>query len=454
MKCSELKSTSVKVVSSDSICRSAPPVSPKSLLCPWSKVLSLSQPTAFASICLIPGSQDRNGCSIWLTTGNSLGRCSMSLPEFIAQSVYLEVKRDGVFTSSEMTPLPAKPFNHLSVLAYLAIGVVVFSSSLVAGYLVYSCYHSARRKGGRRTSLLNGSPTLVHGKFYDAELGVYKKTGNKSSKGAMANLRFGYNERISESKVYSRFILYFLLLTPSFQKSIIKASDTADSHTFFEDESHVYFDLDGQVSLPPLAHTSERKALYIPFHLPPPPSPSPAHKQHILRCGGGKIPDSPASPTPSFFPDISPSSVMLTYDQDGIQTEQRIRFDKCRNGGTKRSREQVPVIRPNSNNMRFIPPLDFYAAGSTVYLHREPKLSPVHSSVILPNPTRNDKLYSQTHCGMARPLQRSAMAVPMTVLSADKENCNPISSELYRKRRWDYSRTSPTLCVKPGPGYF
>jgi len=242
----------------------------------------------------------------------------------------------------------------------------------------------------------------------------------------------------------------------------MKSSDTADSHTFFEEESHVYFDLDGQVSLPPLAHTSDRKAPYIPFDLPPPPSPSPAHKRHLMRCGGGKLIDSPVSPTPSFFPDISPPSVMLTYyDQDpGIKTEHIIRFDKCRNRGTKRSREQIPVTRSNSNN---VPPLDYYADGSTVYLYREPKLSPIHDSVVPPNPSRNDKPYSQTCRGraltnssdnvrMAKPLQRSMIPV---LSEADKENYNPISSELYRKRRWEYSRTlPPTLCVKPGPGYF
>ncbi len=146
----------------------------------------------------------------------------------------------------------------------------------------------------------------------------------------------------------------YFVYSSSLQKTI-KASDTADFYTLFEDESHVYFDLDGQVSLPPLAHTSEQKALYIPFHLSPPPSPSPAHKQYILRRD--KILDSPASPTPFFFP------LSTHYDQDSIQTEQRIRFDKCRNRGTKRSREQVSVIRFNSNGMCFIPPPDFYAAS-------------------------------------------------------------------------------------------
>ena len=192
---------------------------------------------------------------------------------------------------------------------------------------------------------------LAHGKdkFYDAELGVYKKTGNKSSEGAMET-----EERIFKSKVYLRVILYFLLLTPSLQNSIIKSSDTADVHTFFEDESHVYFDLD-------------RCRIH----------------QHIMQCGS-KIIDTLASPTPFFFPDTLSPSAMPSYGPNGIQTEHRI---VCRNRGTKRSREQVPVIRFNSNGMCFIPPPDFYAAVSR-YLYSEPELS----LNIPPNPTRNDNL--------------------------------------------------------------
>ena len=58
---------------------------------------------------------------------------------------------------------------------------------------------------------MDASPTLAHGKdkFYDAELGIYKKTGNKSSEGAME-----MDERIFKSKVYSRVILYFCYSLP------------------------------------------------------------------------------------------------------------------------------------------------------------------------------------------------------------------------------------------------
>ena len=78
---------------------------------------------------------------------------------------------DGRLTRRfELIPLPPKPFNHLSVVAYLAIGVVVLASSLVAGYLVYSCYHSARGKGVEQKTTLQNEDN-----FRDAELGVYEK---------------------------------------------------------------------------------------------------------------------------------------------------------------------------------------------------------------------------------------------------------------------------------------
>lgn len=66
--------------------------------------------------------------------------------------------------SSEADPLPTRPFNHLSVLAYLAIGIVVFASSVVIGYLIHSCYRSASRKDATRDAL-EKSPTIVDVEF-------------------------------------------------------------------------------------------------------------------------------------------------------------------------------------------------------------------------------------------------------------------------------------------------
>jgi hypothetical protein len=133
--------------------------------------------------------------------------------------------------------------------------MVVFSSSLVAGYPIYSYYHeSTWRKGGCRSGLLDVSPTL--------------------------ETRFGYNERMSESTLQFMFI-------------VIKADN-------------VYFDLD---SLPPLAHTSEQNAPFFLF----PPSPSRAHKQYILRHN--MILDLPAFSTPFIFP---LSTIETYYSQDGI----------------------------------------------------------------------------------------------------------------------------------------
>ena len=67
----------------------------------------------------------------------------------------------------------------------------------------------------------------------------------------------------------------------------------------------------------------------------------PPHKQHIQGCGG-KILGSPASSTSSFCPDITFCHV------DGIQTEQRIRFDKWSNSPIPvpiRTASVLPPIR-------------------------------------------------------------------------------------------------------------
>ncbi len=101
-----------------------------------SKVLQL----VFALICGNSGFSRQEGLSYLVNSWQIfLGRCSVCY--VTAGSMHKQS-----FTSSEMTPLPAKPFNYFSVLAYLVIGV---------GYLVYICYHSARRKGGRRSSFSN-----------------------------------------------------------------------------------------------------------------------------------------------------------------------------------------------------------------------------------------------------------------------------------------------------------
>ena len=264
---------------------------------------------------------------------------------------------------------------------------------------------------------MDASPTLAHGKdkFYDAELGIYKKTGNKSSKSAME-----MEERISKSKVYSRVILYFLLLTPSLQKIIIKASDTADLHTFFEDDStramYILIWTAKSACLPLLTLRNEKHRISYfasPFHR--------RLHQHILQCGG-KIIDSPASPTLFFFPETLLPSAMLSDGPNGIQMEQRIGFDKCRNRGTKRGREQVPVVCFNSTDICSIPPLDFMPLGPRCIS----TASPIVALPWLSHPSKSHKeqqaifpthcgrafTYSSDNVGMAKPLHRSTMAVP------------------------------------------
>jgi hypothetical protein len=73
--------------------------------------------------------------------------------------------------TSETTPLPARSLNHLSVLSYLAIGIVVFASSLVTGYLIHSCYRSASRKEVVRGGVFRGSLGSLDGEESGAVYG-------------------------------------------------------------------------------------------------------------------------------------------------------------------------------------------------------------------------------------------------------------------------------------------
>ena len=185
----------------------------------------------------------------------------------------------------------------------------MFSSSLVV-VSCYSCYHSARRKGRRRSSLLDASPTLAHGKdkFYNAELGVYKKTGNKSSEGAME-----MDERISKSKVYSRVILYFCYSLPHCKKVLssllIRPICTRSLRT---GTMYILIWTAKSVCLPlcTLWNEKHRISYFVSLfhrHL----------HQHILQCGG-KIIDSPASPTTFFFPETLLPSAMLSDGPNSI----------------------------------------------------------------------------------------------------------------------------------------
>ena len=116
--------------------------------------------------------------------------------------------------TSETTPLPAQPVNHLSVLAYLAIGIVLLATLLVTGYLIHSCYRSSSRKDAvQRTRALEKTPSID-----EAESGKsHKKLTGRRTRRELSPLarEFCYDQEpslLSDGKVksFSRNIPYHL----------------------------------------------------------------------------------------------------------------------------------------------------------------------------------------------------------------------------------------------------
>jgi len=371
------------------------------------------------------------------------------------QSPHTRFKRDGITRRFGLIPLPPKPFNHLSVVAYLAIGVVVLASSLVAGYLVYSCYHSARGKGVEQNT------TLRNEDFRDTELGIYEKDEIIND---LELRRFEFQH--SESKVNFQTVHIFLCST-FFVQCNIRASDIVDSQVFFENESNVAHH--DPVNCPQLAHISDRPAT---FHLPPPPSsPSPAHKQHVRRYAGDI--SSPVSPSPSFFPDDPPSAVLTSISplEGDLPNSGRHLAD---------AKQQVRVPQFDLKDIRYIPTLDApVTTESTVKSYEESRFLPAKNSTttfVSPGddhtrpsqgakrsltalpcgtrattpPTRPGPTESETSG------ERSATAAPgrrLAQAEIDTENVNPILNHSHKNRWGNVPLLAPTH-LKPGPGFF
>jgi hypothetical protein len=130
--------------------------------------------------------------------------CSLALRSL---TIYLH-KRDAVFMTSEAAPLPSRPLNHLSVLAYLAIGIVVFASSVVTGYLIHSCYRSATRKDA--TGDFSEKSSTVVGVDAQSDRMVYRRTTGRRDLGEVGLTplarEFRYDDESflssSDSRVY------------------------------------------------------------------------------------------------------------------------------------------------------------------------------------------------------------------------------------------------------------
>ena len=108
-------------------------------------------------------------------------------------------------TEPTLHALPVKAFNHLSVMAYIAFGFILFAVITVLVYMMYSCYHSARANqrhielrssrslGGvntafrlssispKRRSGCSASPTIVDVEASNKPFGEKVKSGSRST---------------------------------------------------------------------------------------------------------------------------------------------------------------------------------------------------------------------------------------------------------------------------------
>jgi hypothetical protein len=103
-----------------------------------------------------------------------------------------------------MVPSPTRSFNPLSVLVYLAIGIVVFASSVVTGYLIHSCYRSVKRKDATRDAL-EKSPTIgdvESGSVYRREMSRREPSKLELLKPLPREFLDGEESFLSDSKVY------------------------------------------------------------------------------------------------------------------------------------------------------------------------------------------------------------------------------------------------------------
>ena len=144
------------------------------------------------------------------------------------------------------------------------------------------------------------------------------------------------------------------------------------------------FDLEyNYLSSPPLAHAKEGSATCIPFHLPPPPpSPTMGYKQRMERqMYRGQC--SPASPSPSIRSILSPPQIT-----DRLSAPRRESDNK--------------LSEFYSNDIQYASPLNPFMTPPTGFLWNDPKLSPIHGSIITCGPNVNGGLSTPERSSFTR----------------------------------------------------
>jgi len=282
----------------------------------------------------------------WLTT--RLSKISTVLAPALSRRLDVPGARDGIY-------LERRPFNHLGVWSYLAIGCIVLTISTVTAYCIYSCCYTARKNALQQRVRTAASRTVkaVHqvdsGRPRRDRMLESKDDKDASERGRQKDeierkafgfgFGFGHRKKESESKVRHLDANCASLLINLQRRMLDAFAPTAASRASLAQGHDPSFDLESAASFssPPLAHISDRSTSY--FNLPPDVS---------SRSRG---------PSPA------------TYD---------------RGEGSRVQPAGLPSVKFDSNNIRFVPPLHPFMTKSTVKLWNEPKLSPIRGSIITP----------------------------------------------------------------------
>ncbi|KAF8905841.1 hypothetical protein CPB84DRAFT_1745374 [Gymnopilus junonius] len=339
-------------------------------------------------------------------------------------------------THRQVHDLPARPFNHLNLFAYLAIGFIILCYHISKGRMDTNLVPSFTPSPTRNVSAEVGDENVFGngdgdgGKVYT----VFQPRGVSGGIGAIARMggrvaEVGEKARRTSAKFGQNVVLEMKGLSSCGRPAVNSdslhniASRPNNSQATLSDagtetssgESDAYY-----LTSPPMAHAmSGTSAAYVlPFHLPPPPpSPTPAHKQHVERQNRGQ--QSPVSPSPSFCtiacspPPITPrlkspaddmaekSATWSGQTMFGSEhSQQDIGKDKLEgnpatpvddsNGPDSNEKGKGSSVQFDSNNIRFASPLNPFAAPAGSSIWSDPKLSPVNGSIVagaIPMPT-------------------------------------------------------------------
>lgn len=164
-----------------------------------------------------------------------------------------------------------------------------------------------------------------------------------------------------------------------FQHIMIQGATPSNSQVSLPHEDSFDLERAGSFTFPPLAHMSDRAAPYLSFLYPAPRSPMATHEHHVGQFRTGLVRPSSASPVQ----ELSSSKTMESTVRKGPEVRQTDEGQAC--GG----KAQHPTVQFDSNNIRFVAPLNPFMTQSAIKIWNEPKLSPIHGSII--NPTSPPK---------------------------------------------------------------